>query len=148
MQNLALAPTPFMGRSHEIDELSALLDDPSCALLTLVGPGGIGKTRLALEVAAHKRDAFPDGVFFVFLAPLSSTDEVLTAIADATPFRFQKDNRDPREQFFDYLREKREKRILLVLDNFEHLLDGVGHHFRNSGDDHQLENPRHLARGA
>ncbi len=114
-----------MGRSHEIDELSALLDDPSCALLTLVGPGGIGKTRLALELASHKRDAFPDGVFVVFLAPLSSTDEVLTAIADATPFQFQKGNRDPREQFFDYLREKREKRILLVLDNFEHLLDGV-----------------------
>ncbi len=126
MQNLALAPTPFMGRAPEIDELGALLDDPSCTLLTLVGPGGIGKTRLALEVATHKHATFPDGVFWVSLAPLSQTDDILTAIADATPFRFQKDNRDPREQFFDYLREKREKHILLVLDNFEHLLDGVG----------------------
>ncbi len=125
MQNAALATTPFLGRSHEIDELGALLDDPSCRLLTLVGPGGIGKTRLALEVAAHKRDLFPDGVFFVPLAPLCCAEDILTAIAEATPFRFQQDDRDPREQFFDYLREKHNKRLLLVLDNFEHLLDGV-----------------------
>jgi ATP-dependent Clp protease ATP-binding subunit ClpA len=49
----ALTPTPFIGRSQEIDEIGALLDDPSCRLLTLVGPGGIGKTRLALEAAAR-----------------------------------------------------------------------------------------------
>ena len=125
MHNLALTPTPFLGRSQEVDEIGALLDDPSCRLLTLVGPGGIGKTRLAVEVASHKRDSFPDGIFFVPLAPLNRADDMLTTIAEATPFRFQQDSRSPREQFFAYLSEKHAQRLLLVLDNFEHLLDGV-----------------------
>jgi predicted ATPase len=92
----------------------------------LVGPGGIGKTRLAVEVASRKHDSFPDGAFFVPLASVNRADDVLTTIAEATPFRFQQDNRDPRQQFFDYLREKHARRLLLVMDNFEHLLDGVG----------------------
>ncbi len=126
MHETAPTPTAFVGRSQEIDEIAALLDDPACRLLTLTGPGGIGKTRLALEIAARKRNAFPDGIFYVFLAPLNRADDLLAAIAEATPFRFQQDSRDPRQQFFDYLREKQAKRLLLVLDNFEHLLDGVG----------------------
>jgi len=125
MRNLTLTPTPFIGRSQEIDEIGALLDDPSCRLLTLVGPGGIGKTRLAVEVASHKRDSFPDGLFFVPLAPLNRAGDILTAIAEVTPFRFQQEQRSPREQFFTYLHEKHAQRLLLVLDNFEHLLDGV-----------------------
>jgi len=125
MHHFALTSTPFLGRSQEIDEIGALLDDPSCRLLTLVGPGGIGKTRLAEEVASHKRDAFPDGLFFVPLAPLNRADDLLTAIAEAMPFRFQQDNRSPREQFFAYLHEKHAQRVLVVMDNFEHLLDGV-----------------------
>ena len=63
MHHLALTPTPFIGRSQEIEEIGALLDDPSCRLLTLVGPGGIGKTRLAVEVASHKRATFSEGIF-------------------------------------------------------------------------------------
>src|SRR5258707_12555907 len=125
MQNLAFTPTPCIGRSQETDEIGALLDDPSCRLLTLVGPGGIGKTRLAVEVANHKRATFPDGLFFVPLAPLNRADDLLTAIAEAMPFRFQQDNRSPREQFFAYLHEKHAQRVLVVMDNFEHLLDGV-----------------------
>ncbi len=125
MDHVALTPTPFLGRSREIEELGVLLNDPACRLLTLVGPGGIGKTRLAVEVASHKRDVFPDGLFFVALAPLNRADDLLTAIAEATPFRFQQDQRSPREQFFAYLHEKHAQRVLLVLDNFEHLLDGV-----------------------
>lgn len=125
MHNLALTPTTFVGRSQEIEEIGALLDDPSCRLLTLVGQGGIGKTRLALEVAERKNDSFPDGNYFVPLAPLCSADDILVAIADATPFQFQQDNRDPLQQFLAYLGDKQRKRILIVMDNFEHLLDGV-----------------------
>ena len=125
MRNLTLTPTPFIGRSQEIDEIGALLDDPSCRLLTLVGPGGIGKTRLAVEVASHKRDSFPGGLFFVPLAPLNRADDILTTIVEATPFRFQQDQRSPREQFFAFLREKHTQHLLLVMDNFEHLLEGV-----------------------
>jgi predicted ATPase/DNA-binding CsgD family transcriptional regulator len=125
MHQLVVITTPFIGRSQEINEIGALLDDPSCRLLTLVGPGGIGKTRLALEIASRTRDSFPDGVFFVPLTPLNRADDLLTAIAEATPFCFQQDHRSPREQFFAYLREKHAQRVLLVLDNFEHLLDGV-----------------------
>ena len=126
MQNLTLSPTPFIGRLQEIDEISELLDDPSCRLLTLVGPGGIGKTRLALAVASYKRDSFPDGFFFASLAPLNRADDILTAIVEVMPFCFQQDGRSPREQFFVYLREKHAQRSLLVMDNFEHLMDGVG----------------------
>ena len=125
MHHFPLTSSPFLGRSREIDEIGALLDDPSCRLLTLVGPGGIGKTRLAVEIATLKRDSFPDGLFFVPLAPLNRADDLLTAIAEATPFRFQQDHRSAREQFFAYLREKQAQRLLLVLDNFEHLLGGV-----------------------
>ena len=125
VQDFALTPTPFIGRSQEIDEIGALLDDPSCRLLTLVGPGGIGKTRLAAEVALRKRDSFPDGLIFVSLAPLNRADDLLTAIAEAMPFHFHQDSRTPQEQFFAYLREKHGQHLLLVLDNFEHLLDGA-----------------------
>ncbi len=125
MHDFAHTTTLFLGRSREIEELGALLDNPSCRLLTLVGPGGIGKTRLAMEVASRKREAFPDGLFFVPLAPLNRSDDLLTAIAGATPFRFQQDDRSPRDQFFAYLGEKQAQRLLLVLDNFEHLLEGV-----------------------
>ncbi|HVU12342.1 MAG TPA: LuxR C-terminal-related transcriptional regulator [Phototrophicaceae bacterium] len=125
MNDLALMPTTFIGRFEEIHEIGALLDDPACRLLTLVGPGGMGKTRLALEVAARKHASFPGGVFWTALAPLTQADDILGAVAEVMPFRFQKDERDPREQFFEYLRERRSKCMLLVLDNFEHLLDGA-----------------------
>lgn len=125
MQTPAIAPAAFIGRSQEIDEIGNLLGDPSCRLLTLAGPGGIGKTRLATELSNRLRAAFPDGVYFVALAPLTHAAQVLTAIAETTPFRFQQDGRDPHEQFLAYLREKHAKRILFILDNFEHLLDGV-----------------------
>jgi len=125
MTDLIPTPTPFIGRSQEMDDLGALLDDPACRLLTLVGPGGIGKTRLALELTSRKADSFPDGTYFVPLAPLSRSDDMECTIAEATPFRFQQNDIDPHEQFFAYLREKQAKRVLIVLDNFEHLMDGT-----------------------
>ncbi|MGZ3673890.1 MAG: LuxR C-terminal-related transcriptional regulator [Ktedonobacterales bacterium] len=117
--------TRFLGRSQEIAEIGALLSDPSCRLLTFVGPGGIGKTRLAMEVASRHRAVFPDGVFYVPLAQLSRVDDLLPAIAEAMPFRFHQGHGSPGEQFFAYLREKQTQQVLLVLDNMEHLLGSV-----------------------
>ena len=69
--NLPVLPTPLIGRQREVEELSQLLRDPQCRLLTLVGPGGIGKTRLAIETASQLQDAFADGVYFVPLASVN-----------------------------------------------------------------------------
>nr|MCU0465656.1 AAA family ATPase [Anaerolineae bacterium] len=123
MMNTTFAPTPFIGRDDELIEIDRLLSDPTCRLLTLVGPGGIGKTRLASEAAARRQhDLFPDGVYVVSLAPLGDAGDVLAAVADVMPFRPQADGQDLRAQFLAYLAEKRGQRVLLVLDNFEHVL--------------------------
>jgi predicted ATPase/transcriptional regulator with XRE-family HTH domain len=116
--NLPTPPTPLIGREHELANLARLLQNPQCRLLTLVGPGGIGKTRLALEAASNQREVFADGVYFVSLAPLSSSEFIVPAIADAIGFAFY-GPADPQVQLLTYLREKS---MLLVLDNFEHLL--------------------------
>ena len=119
--NLPEMLTPFLGREPELAAISRLMRDPQCRLLTLVGPGGIGKTRLALEVAARNKDLFPDGQWFVPLAPLSSPELLVPAIADALNFRFQ-DPAEPERQLLSYLHNKK---ALLILDNIEHLLDGI-----------------------
>jgi transcriptional regulator with XRE-family HTH domain len=122
--NLPVLPTPLIGRQREVEELSQLLHDPQCRLLTLVGPGGIGKTRLAIETAAHLQDVFADGVYFVPLAPVNSTRFIVPVIADAIGFAFQSAGpTDPKTQLFSYLHEKQ---ALLLLDNFEHLLAEPG----------------------
>src|SRR6266511_1509366 len=113
--------TPFVGRATELAELAALLDDLACRLLTLTGPGGIGKTRLALAVAAERAIGYPHGVWYVNLTPLSSADGVVSAIADT--FKLSSlGMADPKEALRNYLREKA---LLLVLDNFEHVLDAA-----------------------
>ena len=115
--------TSFIGRARELSTLKQLLEDePACRLVTILGPGGIGKTRLALAAAAAASGAFPDGVFFAPLAPLASAGQLESTLADAVGFRYYQAN-DPKHQFLAYLREKR---LLLVLDNFEHLLEGAG----------------------
>ncbi|MEP7293997.1 MAG: AAA family ATPase, partial [Chloroflexota bacterium] len=96
-----------------------LLSDPACRLLTLVGPGGIGKTRLALEAA--RQLPLPENTHFVALQPLASAEFIVSAIADSVGFQFYSGS-DPKQQLLDYLREKSR---LLLLDNFEHLLDGA-----------------------
>jgi DNA-binding CsgD family transcriptional regulator len=70
--NLPPQPTTFVGRHEELEVISRLLDDPACRLLTLVGPGGIGKTRLAIEAAFRSQVVYPDGVYFVTLQPLTT----------------------------------------------------------------------------
>jgi predicted ATPase/DNA-binding SARP family transcriptional activator len=121
IDNLPQALTPFVGRSHEVAELIGLLADPTCRLLTLVGPGGIGKTRLALQVAAQHRAAFAHGVAFVPLAAITSASLLVPSIADALGFAFY-GSADPTAQLLNYLREKQ---LLLLLDNAEQLLDGL-----------------------
>lgn len=112
-------PTPFVGRGEEVMMLVERLRDPACRLLTLVGPGGIGKTRLALEVACTQSKLFPDGVYSVGLASLTSAQFIVPAVADALGFTFS-GPAEPQVQLQHHLRQKC---LLLVLDNFEHLLE-------------------------
>jgi predicted ATPase/DNA-binding XRE family transcriptional regulator len=120
--NLPRSLTPFIGREPELGALGQLLQDPQCSLLTIVGPGGIGKTRLAVEAAHQSEQLFPDGVWFVPFVSLNSPVQIVPAIAGALDFKFQ-DPTNPQAQLLRYLRAKR---ALLVLDNAEHLLEGVG----------------------
>lgn len=111
-------PTPFIGREEELAEIARLLENADCRLLTIVGPGGIGKTRLAFQAALAHGAVFNHGVYFVPLAPVSSIDFLVPAIAESLAFQFF-GQQDPRTQLLNYLRAKN---LLLVMDNFEHLL--------------------------
>jgi predicted ATPase/transcriptional regulator with XRE-family HTH domain len=119
--SLPFQATPLIGRSAELTQVAWLLADPACRLLTLLGPGGIGKTRLALEAAAGQTDAFGDGVAFVPLASVRSPNQIASAIGDALCLSFA-GQPNPTAHLLDYLRERR---MLLLLDDFEHLLEGA-----------------------
>jgi predicted ATPase/DNA-binding CsgD family transcriptional regulator len=119
--NLPHQTTPFVGRSEELAQIASLLADPSCCLLTLVGAGGIGKTRLALQAASEQIPNFPQGVYFVPLNPVNSADLLATAIVSALEVTFF----GTESLSFQLVQFLREKHMLLVMDNFEHLLDGV-----------------------
>ncbi len=113
--NLPAQQQRLVGRQVELNEIGRLLANPDCRLLTLAGIGGIGKTALALQSARERLEDFWHGVFWVPLAPLRHPGQILPAIFDALPIP---PGSDPEAQLLDYLREKS---ILLVLDNFEHL---------------------------
>jgi predicted ATPase/transcriptional regulator with XRE-family HTH domain len=122
--NLPHHPTPLIGRAQELDGLARLLADAQVRLVTITGPGGIGKTRLATALAEQLlvAERFPDGVFFVPLAPIEATERIVPALAEALEFPLdagQQPARSPRQQVLDYLHSKR---LALVLDNVEHLL--------------------------
>lgn len=127
--NLPPQLTPFIGRRRELSRLRELLQDPHYRLVTLVGPGGVGKTRLALKAAQHLVDQFAHGVWIVPLVEVGhkgdsevvgqGRDLISPAVADALHFPFS-GQRPPRDQLLDYLRRKR---LLLLLDNLEHVVD-------------------------
>ncbi len=119
--NLPAAGTRFVGRGRELRALARQLANPDCRLLTVVGLGGMGKTRLALELASQQIERFADGVWLVALAGVASPDQLVSSIANALGFSFAGPT-DPKIQLLNYLRGKT---LLLLLDNFEHLLEGA-----------------------
>jgi predicted ATPase/class 3 adenylate cyclase len=121
INNLPAQPTPLVGRERELGEVRDLLRGEGVRLLTLTGPGGIGKTRLGLQVAAELLDEFEDGVFFVALATIA--DPALVASAIAEPLGVVEAGDQPLEESLKgYLRSKE---LLLLLDNFEQVLGGA-----------------------
>ena len=111
--NLPVPATPFLGRDNELAEVAALLARDDVRLLTLIGPGGTGKTRLALQAVAAASDAYPDGVFWVPLAPLRDPALVMEEASTAV---------GAQDSLADDIADKR---LLLLLDNFEHLVEAA-----------------------
>ncbi len=117
--NLPLDLTPFVGRETELAQIAQRLADPACRLLTVLGPGGMGKTRLAVQAARVATENFAHGVFFADLAPVAAADFLPAAIMRALPLA--PSGADAQAQLAGFLRDKH---LLLVLDNFEHLVAG------------------------
>lgn len=116
--NLPLQPTPFIGRERELEAARSLLAGDGVRLVTLTGIGGAGKTRLALQAAADAIDSFPDGAFFVDLAPLRDPRFFHAAVSRAVGIRDSE-----KDGAADALKAAlRDKRLLLVLDNFEQVM--------------------------
>ena len=119
--NLPAPMTLFIGRIREQREIEELLAEPGCRLLTVLGPGGVGKTRLALQAARNAREAYPGGVYFVPLAALDVPERIPAAIADSLQIVVPA-HIDPKQAVERFLKPQR---ALVVLDNFEHLTTEV-----------------------
>ncbi|MEZ4731058.1 MAG: tetratricopeptide repeat protein [Caldilineaceae bacterium] len=123
--NLPAPKLPFWGRTQELNDLTTLLIQEDCRLVTLVGPGGVGKTRLALQVAAalaaRENERWSDGVYFIPLAGVTNSAVLISAVADTLGFSFSS-TPEPAQQLLRFLQSQN---LLLVLDNFEHLLDAA-----------------------
>ncbi|GAB4421179.1 MAG: BTAD domain-containing putative transcriptional regulator [Anaerolineae bacterium] len=118
--NLPAQSTSFIGREKELALIEQYLTNPACRLLTIIGLGGIGKTRLALQAAAASNN-FRQGVCFIALSSTSSTEFLISSMANALNFPLY-GRGDPKTQLINYLSDKE---MLLVLDNFEHLIPGA-----------------------
>jgi predicted ATPase len=115
---LPVSLASMVGREREVAQICATLHRPEVRLLTLTGTGGVGKTRLALAVAQHVLDDFPDGVYFVALAPVNDPERVTATMAQALGL-WETGDHPLLEQLQEYLREKQ---LLLLLDNFEQVV--------------------------
>ncbi|MFZ6028593.1 MAG: AfsR/SARP family transcriptional regulator [Chloroflexota bacterium] len=120
--NLPAPLTPFLGRQAELARIGELINRIDSRLLTLVGPGGVGKTRLALQAAAAEVGMFRHGVYFVPLSAVNAS-ELAAFLAQVMQFPLE-GSRSPWQQLYDFLRAKE---VLLVLDSFEHLLGEAAH---------------------
>ncbi|MDQ6660106.1 MAG: tetratricopeptide repeat protein, partial [Chloroflexota bacterium] len=119
--NLPIQPTPFIGREKEVTALGQLLRRQDVRLVTLTGPGGVGKTRLSLQVAAELSAFFPDGTFLVPLAPVSDPEQVVPTIAQTLSIGEVGD-----QPLFTLVKSVlKEKHLLLLLDNFEQIPDAA-----------------------
>ncbi len=120
--DLPIPTTPLVGRQADLDALQTQLSDANCKLLTILGPGGSGKTHLALGLAGHLQESYPDrfqdGIVFVPLSALRSIEALPSAIAHQIDFQFHKEQ-TPIRQLSEHLAGRH---MLLILDNFEHLL--------------------------
>ena len=121
--NLPIQPTAFIGRAKEVAAVQHQLLREGVRLLTLTGPGGVGKTRLGLHVAAELTERFPDGTWLVSLAPVSDPDRVIPTIAQTLGMREEGD-RSLLDQLQAHLHEKQ---VLLLLDNFERVANAATH---------------------
>ncbi len=117
--NLPTQTSELVGRDRELREVRDLLADPGIRLLTLIGPGGIGKTRLAVQVGAEQADLTPDGVYFVDLSPVTDADAAFDAVARAVG---ASGTGGPLDLLRDHLAPRR---LLLVLDNLEQVMDAA-----------------------
>lgn len=118
--NLPEHLTPFIGREMELAQIEGLLYNPGCRMISIAGPGGVGKTRLAIQAALLNLRVFPDGVCFIPLENVLSADQIPDIISRALGLALDS-QQDVRAALTSYLRSRH---ILLVLDNFEHLLSG------------------------
>jgi DNA-binding SARP family transcriptional activator/predicted ATPase len=112
--------TSFIGREFEISLISSLLESLHHPLISLIGPGGIGKTRLAIQVAANQKERFMDGIYFVPLDSKTKSEQFFSKLSDVFNFRLS-GNGNPQDQIYEYLVEKQ---TLLIIDNFENLVQG------------------------
>ena len=113
--------TPFIGRHQERQQIANLLAQPDCRLVSLIGPGGMGKSRLSIQAAHEQAAHFKHGVFFIPLAALEQAAYMVTAVANGIGLNLDSQT-SHQEQLFNYLRHKE---MLLLLDNLEHLLENV-----------------------
>lgn len=118
--HLPVSPTPLIGREYETTIIPKQLLEPACRMLTLTGPGGIGKTRLSIEVGRALEPHFANGAHFISLAGVGAPESILPAIADVLKLGFS----GPAELTVQLTNFLHDKEILLIFDNMEHLLEG------------------------
>jgi predicted ATPase len=120
--NVPIPRNPLIGREQLLEDLCALLSRDDIALVTLTGAGGTGKSRLAIQIGLEMLDHFKDGVYMVMLEPIGDPNLVISTIAETLGIRESPGSRPIREMLMEYLRDKQ---MLLMLDNFEQVVEAA-----------------------